>query len=768
MFFLVVFFILGLILTYVMFRGQVKVEDTQDKSLLATAQVDPSAAAANADSFWIPQGKFVTIGGYDIPGGMLYVGHGLPSCSGHRVEPALINPKLPVESDQPDRHGNYMSYWPSYSEIKPASRAAYLEWLAGGRGDPTAYIGYVFLYFYGLERRLLFDASHSAAARAERSAILGEVQRLLSIYGDKGSFGMYAAELLKASMILFPDCRQQLWSTRLDLDQNPVAMIRSHAEMAMAQMIAEKRAIPVDWALVWYFSSPSANFLGGPYASSSDCRKACQELFRLRYSERFPNGMMLGKDRGSGQVDNRTPTKYEPLTYRPASASFGTPIRVSRRSLPFLVTQPEIFQPLMDFGNACVGELEAYLKFVRGHPSESHSHRAIAKLPKELMLTQRSKILPLKEWVQSLFAEKEMPIVKGTDVMTHWGDRNSERGMHRTDAVGLAQVLENLGYGMEPDVRFGGESPLSHRKVVFFCLPPEYSQSPSPEYTSATLLLRLAVAVAAVDGEVAESERLRIARHLKTALQLDAAEVTRLEAHLTWLLEAKPTLQGIKSRLQGVDRAARNSMAQFALGVAAADGYIDVSEITTLGRIYSLLGLDQDQVKSDLRALGSTTVSPATDPVSVSPAGYPDQGFRVPPKPSEVLIKLDKSLVEAKMAETATVSRLLASIFSEGETLPKSTGSGVDQAAEHGTRALDTTDTAASLDRGCCMLLRAIAGHHALSRVDFEILAEGFDVLPDGAIEAINEAAFGTCGQPAFEGEDPIEVNHNAIQAILS
>ena len=52
-----------------------------------------------------------------------------------------------------------MTYWPSYSEISSAARTAYVDWLASGR-RPGAHIGYVFLFFYGIERRVLVDAMH--------------------------------------------------------------------------------------------------------------------------------------------------------------------------------------------------------------------------------------------------------------------------------------------------------------------------------------------------------------------------------------------------------------------------------------------------------------------------------------------------------------------------------------------------------------------------------------------------------------------------------
>lgn len=88
---------------------------------------------------------------------MIYVGRGLPPIKEWTAvtEPALIDPALPVDVQRADRDGREMSYWPSYSAISPTCRSAYLDWLAGGRSDPGISIGYVFLFLYGLERRVL-------------------------------------------------------------------------------------------------------------------------------------------------------------------------------------------------------------------------------------------------------------------------------------------------------------------------------------------------------------------------------------------------------------------------------------------------------------------------------------------------------------------------------------------------------------------------------------------------------------------------------------
>lgn len=145
-------------------------------------------------SCWVKPGTEITAKGLTIPGGMLYYGKGLARVTGSGIEPALINPGLPVNI--PTGPVEQMPYWPSYSDISPTARGGYLQWLAGGRKDPNIQIGYVFLFFYGLERRVLADSRQYPEVAQELPAVLVEVRRLLSIYGNQSSFYGYASRFV--------------------------------------------------------------------------------------------------------------------------------------------------------------------------------------------------------------------------------------------------------------------------------------------------------------------------------------------------------------------------------------------------------------------------------------------------------------------------------------------------------------------------------------------------------------------------------------------
>src|SRR5262245_24533281 len=210
-----------------------------------TAVQDPD----DPDRFWVPAGRSVEIAGIRIPGGLVYVGSGLRALNRLAVEPALIDPSLPVNLKSPDHGGQRVGYWPAYTELKPAARAAYLQWLADGRRGPDAYIGYVFLFFYGLERRLLADRAMSAKARMENSAIIAEVERLLGIYDKNDSFRGYATAFLQLASL--DRLGNRLYESMIppiarEGDEFPLRL-----RVALGQLVLEGLPIPVDWALSW-------------------------------------------------------------------------------------------------------------------------------------------------------------------------------------------------------------------------------------------------------------------------------------------------------------------------------------------------------------------------------------------------------------------------------------------------------------------------------------------------------------------------------------
>lgn len=263
----------------------------------------PTAPAGFGRAKWVPAGESFTLAGLTIPGGLLYLGTSLPTPTGTN-DPCLIDPSKSVAT-----HGDFterqMGYWPSYSEISATARRAYLNWLVSGRSDPAADIGYVFLFFYGLERRAILDAAKDDAAKADWTSIAAELRRLLDIYGRKsGSFMKYAGSLLDwVSLAEHPEkaYRKPIPAFPKN-DELPL-----YVRVALGQAAVDKAPVPAQLALAWAKLDPAA-YLRTP---ATRCGQEFDKLFVRKYQEVFGDGMVLPR--------NRTKLK---LVHRPASAGF--------------------------------------------------------------------------------------------------------------------------------------------------------------------------------------------------------------------------------------------------------------------------------------------------------------------------------------------------------------------------------------------------------------------------------------------------------------
>ncbi len=679
---------------------------------------------------------------------MIYVGSRLRGISRHAsIEPALINPSLAAIHPTPDRSGDLMDYWPSYSHLAPASRAAYLDWLAAGRPG-GAYIGYVFLFFYGVERRVLFDAAYIDEARLEIPALIEEVERLLERYQRNSSFQGYAGNFLSCAPLirgavdvgdLTPPLTRRSWDFPVEL------------KLALGAIVNASEPLPAPWALSWLRMHPEIQLR----TPATRCADEFNELFRIRYQAQYGDGMMIRR--------NKTPLK---LAYHPASASLRDTIRVDAGDLPDVCRLKAPVRQLQQLAGTVTEELDAYSRWVGRH-NNRESLAAIALLPRELAETRKpAELRRLLEQIEAAMGDNDTATLPVPDLIAQYPSRKPNTLTAR-EGTAFIELLEQRGFGVAPDIRYSGINLSKHQHAAVFRLPGKPTE-PAEDYLGATVLLQLGAAVSVADGTVTEDEERHLEAHLEQALNLSRVDRTRLRAHLQWLLADPPKLTGMKSRLQALAPAHRDLAGRFVLSVAAADGYISPEEVTVLGRIYTLLGLNADQLHSDLHALAS---GPATRPVTVIPSDKPI-GHPIPRPPEAAVVPtdagltLDKQRIADVMASTREVTQLLTEIFdgpsgqeAEEPDAPEMTTDDDEQATSES--ALD------GLDSLHAELVRYLAQRRIWSREEFEQTAGGLGLMPAGAIETINEAAFERCDEPLLEGDDPLEVNDEALKELL-
>ena len=681
----------------------------------------PSIINSVSVSRWIPKGQSFKVAGVTIPDGMVYFGTTLISSSGIN-EPSLIDPSKKVSS-RGDFTKSEMDYWPSYSEISKTDRRSYLNWLADGRRAPDANIGYVFLFFYGLEHRALIDASHDTEAKMDLPIIAEEISRLLAIYGEKSnSFLGYARTLF--NWVSLVHSSEKLYQKPMPIFAKTFEL-PLYLRLALGQAARDGVPISAPLALTWIKYEPTISLR----TPAVRCAKQFDKLFQLKYAEKFSTGLILPL--------NRTKLK---LLYRPASSCFQgfDKLKLSFGDIPDVTALTAPQKKLQEIIEVTTKQLDPYSRYLGQHNNAECSLEALLLLPTLLWPEDAVKNLQtIKTKVDS-----------GSFMMT-FQELLSTCGvnstLNRDKTLILARTLESIHIGIEPNILAGSKLPKPTDSLVLFSMQSEDKNTiETSAYQAALLTLQLASVVAVANGEFSASKLNHLRNEVQSWTHLTPNHIMRLLAHLQLLVVVPVTLSSLKNKLVSLDIAVKESIAAFMSTFAQFDGTITPNEVKTLEKVYNILGISTNKVFSDIHAIASG--SKLTN-VNV----YEESGF-----------KLDSSRITALQQETEKVSKLLANIFNEED----------DFAIQHSTEKLtaseseSVSDSILGLDAAHTALAKILLSRSEWSRAALLELAGGLDLMLDGALEHINEAAFDNYDIPFTEGDDLIEVNAEILEKI--
>jgi hypothetical protein len=125
-------------------------------------------------------------------------------------------------------------------------------------------------------------------------------------------------------------------------------------------------------------------------------------------------------------------------------------------------------------------------------------------------------------------------------------------------------------------------------------------------------------------------------------------------------------------------------------------------------------------------------------------------------------LRLDLSLIDQKQAETVAAAQLLQPIFTEEP--PAEAVLGRNSGQSGGVAIL----SAAGLDEAHTSFLHILSQQPSWNRQELVQVAQDNGLLLDGVLEVINEAAIERCDDVLTEGDDPIELNPDVLQELLS
>lgn len=658
---------------------------------------------------WLVAGEAFELAGLRVSGGMVYVGLNLVAANG-RQEPAVINPNLRVAKEHVDISVRRTQYWPSYSEVDPEARRAYLQWLVSGRRDPVADIAYVFLFFYGLERRALVDLRTESSSRdPEIETIREEVRELLTVYKNP-SFQNYATSFLNFLSVA-SSSGEELGSPP---DEPRGYELPLGLKVGLAKFAAAKKPVPANWALRWALGDPLV-YCRTPVQR---CHAEFEKIFPTEYKKAYGDGILLPV--------NKTKLK---ITYRPASAGFaGVCPSVDLGDLPDVtaITGPQ--KKLQAVVDLCTAQLEKYSRYIGKNEEKRQSLEAAL-------------LLPISLWsapLVSALEETKNEIEHGESVAV-WGGLLGRFGCAATlprNVYTLFQSkLEEFGIGLEPDLIGGAKTPSADDPVVLFaCQERSEKTISSGAYSAASLIVDLGTMMAGADGNVAEHEFSLLKNTINSWTQLDDHCRRRLVARLQLQITKPGSFAGLKKRLDMLSSGARRTVADVMVSVARADDVISPDEVKLLEKTYKLLELNPQFVYSDLHGHSQSETKAA--------------GFT-----------LDAGRIRRLQEETANISSVLREVFAdESESL-------VDApiAPEPAT-----DNTFLGLDSEHSNFVRLLLSRPQWSRSELEDAASDMELMLDGALEQINEASLDKFDMPLTEGDDPVDVNRDISEKVFA
>lgn len=133
----------------------------------------------------------------------------------NNAEPSLISEKYPIGAIL--NSAPKLDYFPTYAGLTPNQRATYLNWLKDIK-QPID-IGYVFIFFYGLERYLYLTTKFEEAFRM--------VLKLRKYHGNNYSFNAYSIDSLIGSALV---------NKRLDLIKSLIALAPEEHELTALEL----------------------------------------------------------------------------------------------------------------------------------------------------------------------------------------------------------------------------------------------------------------------------------------------------------------------------------------------------------------------------------------------------------------------------------------------------------------------------------------------------------------------------------------------------
>ncbi|MEQ3530713.1 TerB N-terminal domain-containing protein [Pseudoalteromonas sp. XMcav11-Q] len=680
---------------------------------------EPEKTTNKQKGRWISEDEQLSVNGRQLTKGFFYFGGVMNSLDGYGIEPSLVDDKRPALSPSVDSDiytDESLGYWPTYASLSKGCRGAYLDWLASDRSNPNTPIGYVFIYFYGFERRVIENKSNNQITDEEYIAIFEEVLRLNSVFNANRSFRGYSANFLELMALQRPI----LLEDRLaDIPETNNAL---SFKVNLATTIANGNPVTAPLALEWLKNT----FEYSLKTPARRCEEEFSQLFQIRFSDKFGEGISV--------KPNKTKLR---LSYHAASNGVhGVDLELGDLPDPSILKGP--IKKLIPIAEQCTEELNSYSRYLGKADTSRSDIAALMLLPKELANEANSPVIEtFKSWANQIISSNDgLTTVK--DFWTHTGTP-LPKAFNKKENELVANLAAKAEIGIAPDQRFHHAKLKIDDNIVLFS--PGHGEffEPSSAFNQVSLAIRLGAMVATIDGTVDQHEKIALQTLINHDDKLSPSEKNSLNAYLTWRLNAPVNNTGLKARIEKLGIPQVEFLKRFMLSIALADGKIDASEIKQIEKLYTSLGLDKSLVTSDIHAFASSKqlISATSKDASIDKSTF----------------QLDEGILAMHESDTNDAKSMLESIFA------------VDEEAELGVSPTADVNEE-GLDSPYKELFETLIAKESWPRKEVHELCSKLNIMVDGALETINDWAYDKVDAPVLDDDGDIYVDLEIVEEL--
>lgn len=674
---------------------------------------------------WILPNTTVKAGGLPIAKGFIYYGGQLKakneasSYFDTGCEAALIDPSLKVKPAKETYTDTSLGYWPKYINLSPKCRGAYISWLSSDRTNPDIPIGYVFLYFYGLERRILIDAQDKTVDDHEFKSIYEEVVRLRAIYSGNNSFDNYSVRLIQVMGIMRPAV------VSITDDELANGQYQNLFLKRLGDVVGSGEPVPDKLALVWIKYYPEYRFK----TPAKRCNKQFETLFCHLYADQYGEGIVV--------KPNKTKLKID---YHPASSTLsGAEFTFDDLPNPFMLKGPT--NKLIALADECTRALEPLSRYLAKETNSLRDLEAELLLPEALTSTSETgAVSRLKAFCEASLASDNGPIVTVAELYAACGLAVPEK-LLKKDLDLIIKLAERANFGIAPDYRYHNSKPAADGVIALFESGHGSHFKVTPEFTEVALTLRLGVLIASADNGVDDDETSTLMKLIDHNENLSPVSKCSLTAYLQWLIHSDlSSMAGLAVKLKSASDDKKTMIGQFLIKVALADGRIDPNEVKQLEKLYKSLGLNKDQVATDIHTITARRSSVSAPQENKAGNNVSSSGF-----------VLNEAELKRQEQETQDVQKILSSIFQDDteEVVEAETVSGVE-----------------GLDALHSRLFRQLIAQESWPRATVEAMCKDLGLMLEGAVETINDWAFDQADAPLIEDDGDIIMDREIVEEL--